>query len=188
MEEGDAFGRFPGEADGKRQMEAGMFAKVMAAALAIGATGGAGLAVAENIANPLVEPVAHREAKVGDLCQPTAFRVYFEPGSARLNDDAHNLIDTASRRVAGCDRVEFSVAADQDQIADASTRRIASERSVAILREMRAQGIEGEVYVQNISHVVVAAEKNAGPDFIEVQVAPSNTPQLITSNSRQRDM
>lgn len=165
-----------------------MFAKVMAAALAIGATGGAGLAVAENIANPQIEPVAQRESKVGDTCQPTAFRVYFEPGSSRLNDDAHNLIDTASRQVAGCDRVEFSVAADADQIGDASKRRFASERSVAILREMRNQGIEGEVYVQNISHTVVAAEANAGPDFIEVQVAPSKAPQLITSNSRQQDM
>lgn len=165
-----------------------MFAKVMAAALAIGATGGAGLAVAENIGAAQMEPVAQREAKVGDTCQTTAFRVYFEPGSARLNDEAHNLIDTASRQVAGCDRVEFSLAADADQIGDASTRRTASERSVAILREMRNAGIEGEVYVTNISHAVVAAEANAGPDFIEVQVAPSKTPQLITSNSRQRDM
>jgi len=165
-----------------------MFAKVMAAALAIGATGGAGLAVAENVANPQIEPVAQRESKLGDTCERTAFRVYFEPGSARLNDEAHNLIDAAAHRVAGCDRVEFSVTADADQIRDASTRRVASERSVAILREMRNMGIEGEVYVQNISHVVVAAEANAGPDFIEVQVAPSDAPQLITSNSRQRDM
>lgn len=165
-----------------------MFAKVMAAALAIGATGGAGLAVAQNLASPQIEPVAQRESKLGETCQPTAFRVYFEPGSARLNDDAHNLIETAARQVAGCDRVEFSVAADADQIADATTRRTASERSVAILREMRSMGIEGDVYVQNISHTVVAAEANAGPDFIEVQAAPSKAPQLMSSNSRQTDM
>jgi outer membrane protein OmpA-like peptidoglycan-associated protein len=165
-----------------------MFAKVMAAALAIGATGGAGLAVAENFSAPRTQEVAQRESKVGDLCQPVAFRVYFEPGSARLNDDAHNLIDSASRQVAGCDKVEFSVAADADQIGDAAKRRTASQRSVAILSAMRAQGIEGEVYVQNISHTVVAAEANAGPDFIEIQVAPSETPRVFTSNSRQTDM
>jgi len=35
---------------------------------------------------------------------------------------------------------------------------------------------------------VVAAELNAGPDFIEVAVAPSQAPTLVSDYSRQTDM
>lgn len=166
-----------------------MFAKVMAAALAIGATGGASIAVAQNaMAGGFTAASATREAKVGDTCAPVAFRVYFEPNSTRLNTEALDTIDAATRQVAGCDRVEFNLAAAPGQIADATDRRRVSERSVAVLSAMREHGVHGDVYVQPVSHSVVAAERNVGPDFIEIAVAPSQAPQLITSNSRQRDM
>lgn len=159
-----------------------MLGKVMAAALAIGATGGASIAVAENVLSPRTTEIAERAATPGAACKPVAFRVYFEPQSARLNSEARALIDTASRQVAGCDQVEFNLAADGGQIADAQTRRRVSERSVAILAAMREEGINGEVYVQPLSRTVIAAEKNAGPDFVEVAVAPAQTPMLMSSN------
>jgi len=98
-----------------------------------------------------------RESKLGETCTPVAFRIYFAPGSARLNDEARDTIDTATRQVTGCATVEMNLAADPDQIADASQRRRVSERSVAILSEMRRHGAEGDVYVRDISHTVIAA-------------------------------
>lgn len=163
-----------------------MFLKVMTAALAIGATGGAGIAVAQNLgANDARYTEASAQvAKAGETCERVAFRIYFEPGSTRLNDDAKDTIDTATRQVTGCAQVEMNLAADPDQIADTAQRRQVSERSVAVLNEMRRHGVQGEVYVQDISHTVIAAEKNAGPDFIEVAVAPSQAPMILSSNTR----
>jgi hypothetical protein len=162
-----------------------MFLKVMTAALAIGATGGASIALAQNMGGDTARYTeAAQESKLGETCEPVAFRIYFEPGSARLNEDAKDTIDTATRQVSGCASVDLALAADADQIADASQRRRVSERSVAILSELRRHGVEGEVYVQDISHTVVAAEKNAGPDFIEVAAAPSQAPLILSSYER----
>lgn len=162
-----------------------MFLKVMTAALAIGATGGATLAVAENtIGAPRYTEAAAQVSKAGETCAPVAFRIYFEPESTRLNAEARDTIDVATRRVAGCAHVEMNLAADPTQIADASQRRRVSERSVAILSEMRRHGVQGDVYVQDVSRTVIAAEKNAGPDFIEVAVAPSEAPMILSSNAR----
>lgn len=163
-----------------------MFLKVMTAALALGATGGASIAVAQNVMGDGARytEASARVAKAGETCEPVAFRIYFEPGSARLNEEARDTIDVATRQVSGCANVEMNLAADPRQIADTSQRRQASQRSVAILSEMRRHGVEGEVYVQDISHTVIAAEKNAGPDFIEVAVAPSQAPLILSSNER----
>jgi len=163
-----------------------MFLKVMTAALAIGATGGAGIAVAQNLGanDARYTETSAQVAKAGETCEPVAFRIYFEPGSTRLNDEAKDTIDAATRQVTGCAQVEMNLAADPDQIADTAQRRQVSERSVAVLSEMRRHGVQGEVYVQDISHTVIAAEKNAGPDFIEVAVAPSQAPMILSSNTR----
>ena len=162
-----------------------MFLKVMTAALAIGATGGASIAVAQNfIGDPRYVETAAQVSKQGETCAPVAFRIYFEPGSTRLNDEARDTIDVATRRVAGCANVELNLAADPSQIADAAQRRRVSERSVAILSEMRRHGVTGEVYVQDVSRTVIAAEKNAGPDFIEVAAAPAQAPMMLSSIDR----
>lgn len=162
-----------------------MFLKVMTAALAIGAMGGASIAVAQNMNSDgaRYSEASVRESKLGETCEAVAFRIYFEPGSARLNEDAKDTIDTATRQVSGCANVDLALAADPEQIADTAQRRRVSERSVAILSELRRQGVEGEVYVQDISETVIAAEANAGPDFIEVAVAPSQAPMILSSNT-----
>lgn len=163
-----------------------MFHRVMAAALAIGATGGASLAVAQNkIAAPgeRTDASAAGAASVAGTCQSTAFRIYFEPGSSHLNGEANRVIDVASRRVAACEGVEFQLAADPGQIAAPANRLRVSQRSVAILSAMRGEGVTGEVYVVPLSRTVIAAEANAGPDFIEVAVAPSRAPLLVSGNT-----
>jgi outer membrane protein OmpA-like peptidoglycan-associated protein len=169
-----------------------MFGKVMATALAIGATGGAGLAVAENLGSAQAQDAIVQDistaSKPAGLCKPVAFRIYFEPGSARLTPEARDVIAAATREVSACDGVEFNLAADAGQIAAADSRRLASERSVAVLSAMRSRGVQGEVYVQPVSRTVIAAEKNAGPDFIELAVAPAAAPQLLSANTRHSGM
>ncbi len=158
-----------------------MFHKVMATSLAIGALGGASIAVAQNVlAQPA--PPARAAAGEGDACAPVAFRVYFAPSVSRLDGDARDVIAAAARDVAGCDAVEFNLSADPGQVAQAQTRRTVSERSVAILGALRDEGVEGPVYVASLGAVVTVAEKNAGPDFIQVAMNPTEAPQRIAEN------
>ncbi|MDZ4777863.1 MAG: hypothetical protein SGJ23_13875 [Alphaproteobacteria bacterium] len=114
-----------------------MLLKVMTAALAIGATGGASIALAQNVmgANDARYAEASvRESKLGETCEPVAFRIYFEPGSAQLNGEAKDTIDTATRQVSGCANVDLALAADPGQIADTSQRRnVVASRSAAWL-------------------------------------------------------
>lgn len=163
-----------------------MFHKVMATALAIGALGGASLAVAQNVVAQPAPPV-RAAAVTGDACAPVAFRVYFAPGATRLNGEARAVIDAAARDVAGCDSVEFNLSADPGLVAQAQTRRTASERSVAILAALREKGVEGPVYVAPLGPVVTVAEKNAGPDFIQVAMTPAQAPQRIAENAARGD-
>jgi hypothetical protein len=168
-----------------------MFHRVMAAALVIGATGGASLAVAQNTFTAPAAAIAASVSgspKIAGLCQPVAFRIYFEPGSSHLNSEANDVIDVASQRVATCEAVQFQLAADPSQIAVPADRRRVSQRSVAILSAMRGEGITGEVYVVPLSRTVIATEANAGPDFIEVAVAPSRAPLLVSSNAFEADL
>lgn len=160
-----------------------MFMKVMAAALALGATGGATIAVAENLATTASPPPRHQPVE-GAPCAPTTFRIYFEPGAAQLNGDARRTIDSAAKAVAGCPGVEFDMAADAGQIGEAESLRLVAQRSVAVLAALRTEGVSGDVYVAPLGGTVVAAERNAGPDFVQVAMNPVDPPQLVAGNAR----
>jgi outer membrane protein OmpA-like peptidoglycan-associated protein len=162
-----------------------MFGKVMAAALAIGAMGGATLAVAQNAPALMAPPAtAAKQVSEGAPCETTAFRIYFEEDSAALNHEARDTIDSAARTVAGCAGVEFNIAADTDMIAQGAGRRLAAQRSVAVLSALRQKGVTGDVYVAPLSETVIAAERNAGPDFVEVAMNPVEAAPRIASNDR----
>ncbi|MDX2235554.1 MAG: hypothetical protein NW200_13740 [Hyphomonadaceae bacterium] len=159
-----------------------MFGKVLAAAIALGAAGGASIAVAQNISAPPSPP--ERRAVAGAPCAETEFRIYFKPGATDLDGPARATIDTALRDVAGCEALEFNLAADTDQIAQAQSRQHVAQRSVAILNALRDRGVEGEVYVAPLSEASIAAQRNAGPDFVAVAMTPVAPPQAIAMNDR----
>jgi hypothetical protein len=161
--------------------EARMFGKVMAAALAIGAAGGASIAVAQNVARP-AEATHVNEAVVGATCAPVAFRIYFEEGSTRLDTEARHTIKSASREVVGCQQLDVQLAADDALIANPAMRRQAAERSVAVRNALRTEGVDGEMYVAPSAQHVVSPEANAGPDFVEVGLTPTDAPQRIAQN------
>ncbi len=173
-----------------------MFAKVLATAVTIGALGGASLAVAQNIGSPTsvtamntstqMQPIAQRGESAP--CANVDFRIYFEPGSAELNAEARDTISTAAQDVRQCGRVDVELAADRSRIDSDSERRLSSQRSVAVLGEMRRRGVAGDVFIAPVRDVVVAAEANAGPDFVEVGIAPSAGSQLLSSLPSARDM
>ena len=167
-----------------------MFAKVMAAAVSIGALGGASIAVGQNLSTPTpvtamdsdtvsFEQIAQRSSDSA-ACQEVAFRIYFEEGSAALNSEARDTIKAATKDLKNCGAVDVQLAAAASRLDSTAERHLSSQRSVAVLSAMRAQGVSGNVYVAPVSNVVVAAERNAGPDFVEVAIAPSTGGQLLS--------
>ena len=164
-----------------------MFAKVMAAAVTIGALGGASLAVAQNVSAPGPAFAVHHEDRAplaqqsNTACADVAFRIYFEPGSYRLNAEARETIAVAAHDVGPCGRVDVEVAADVSRIDTSEERRLSSQRSVAVLNEMRRRGVVGDVFVAPVRDVVVAAERDVSPDFVEVAIAPRSGGQLLSS-------
>ncbi len=159
-----------------------MFAKMLATAVCIGAMGGASIAVAQNIAadeGAATRPVAPRAAAA--VCGDVNFRIYFAPGSNDLNAEARETIAVGAKDARGCGRVDVELAADKTRIDTTAGRRLSSRRSVAVLTEMRRQGVVGDVFIAPLRDVVVAAEHNAGPEFVAVAIAPHAGGQLLSS-------
>lgn len=162
-----------------------LFAKVMAAAVSIGALGGASIAVGQNLSAPAMDDASAAFSQVSQreraACPEVDFRVYFEEGSAALNREAHDTIRAAARDVAGCGAVDVEIGADPSRLANSAERHLSSQRSVAVLAAMRSAGVAGNVFVAPVHDTVVAAERNAGPDFVAIGIAPSQGGQLLSS-------
>lgn len=105
-------------------------------------------------------------------CKPVVFRVYFDADAATVPNEAQDTIALAWRDVAACGEIDAGFAADPRRISNAGDRHVAAARSVAILDVLRDRGFDGEVKVTSVSEVVVAAEKNVGPDYLEVTLSP----------------
>lgn len=155
--------------------------RVLSAAVTIGMICGASLAVAESA----VRSGATSRLAGPSACRDTVFRIYFAPGEARLQGEALRLLDRASRDVAACAGVEVEVAAARSEVADASARRLAARRSAAIAVALRHRGVEGDVYVVPVTDAVSAAERNAGPDFIEVGLRPTPPLQIVRGEAAE---
>ncbi|KAF0176709.1 MAG: hypothetical protein IV086_06255 [Hyphomonadaceae bacterium] len=168
-----------------------MFHRIIAAAIAVGAMGGATLAFGRNqhlTSHELAQTPHPADSGAFVRCQPVTFRIYFEPGSSHLNREAGDVIDSASRHVAACDGVQFQLAADPHQIASPADRRRASARSVVILSALRSKGVFGEVYVAPLGKATTGIDETAGPDFVEVGITPTRAPLLISSKARQTEI
>jgi hypothetical protein len=167
-----------------------MIPKIFIAALALGGAGGASIGAAENLNRASVSPALVEPASAPILrdaaavCEPIRFRVYFERGARALNPAAHELIAEAASAVAACGQVDVELAAREDALARPGDRRRTAERSVAVLNALRAQGIEAAVYVTDINEHILAPEPHAGPDFIEVLLAPAK-PAMVAANDER---
>jgi hypothetical protein len=165
-----------------------MFARVMVAAVSIGILGGASLAVARNLGAPAPETQVRAEAPLHPVvrgaeeapCDDVDFRVYFSPDSHGLNTDARQTIATAVHDMRRCGRIDIEVAADETRLDSGAGRRLSAQRSVAILSEIRRQGLSGDVFVAPVKDVIVVAEQNAGPDFVEVGLSGSVGGELLS--------
>jgi hypothetical protein len=164
-----------------------MFHRVLAAALAIGAAGGASVAIAESALSPKPVAAVHGTHRAVDSapCLDTTFRVYFEGDSAALDDGAEPVLDTVAARVAGCGPLDLTVGADRAN-AETSLRRTA-QRTAAVTTALRARGVEGEVDVAPLRDASAMGVPNPGPAYIEVVVVPSET-TLISENAAERSL
>jgi hypothetical protein len=166
-------------------MEGAMFQHVMAAAIAIGAAGGASIAVAEHALAPAVRdlagaPPTHR-AQEGAPCAPQTIRIYFAPGETRLNEDAHDLVHAAARQAAGCGALDITVAVPREE-ASRDLRR-AARRSAAVVTALRARGLSGEVSVGEPADDPAFGIRRASPAFVQVAVTPSDA-RLVSEAAR----
>ena len=97
-------------------------------------------------------------------CAETTFRVYFQHGSAALDDTTTEMLQAAARNVAGCDYRELRVALD-------ASSPYASQRGAAITAAARDAGwdatrIEARTMMQRASYSV-------GPEYAQVTVSPN---------------
>jgi outer membrane protein OmpA-like peptidoglycan-associated protein len=95
-------------------------------------------------------------------CEATSFRVYFERNSADLNAAAYETLDAAARHVAGCGAAQMSASSNADS-------PLGTARAAAIARATRAYGWTPAATMQPIAF-------GAGPDFIEITIAPNQMP------------
>lgn len=97
-------------------------------------------------------------------CAETSFRVYFQHGSASLDDTTAEMLQAAARNVAGCDYRELRVALD-------ASSPYASQRGAAITAAARDAGwgatrVEARTMMQRASY-------SNGPEYALVTMSPN---------------
>ena len=107
-------------------------------------------------------------------CEPTNFRIYFQHGSAALDDTARQLLGAAERHVGACHYSELHVMLDpaNGRAAECgqAIRAAANGRAWNVVRIERRPALDRAAY-------------RAGPDFAEVTMTPNRLPatnELIT--------
>ena len=108
-------------------------------------------------------------------CEQTSVRIYFQHGSAALDDTARQLLGAAARNVGACHYTELHVMLDP-----ANGR--AAERGQAI--RAAADGRAWNVVRIERRAALRRAAYSAGPEFAEVMMTPNHMParnDLITA-------
>jgi hypothetical protein len=98
-------------------------------------------------------------------CAAQSFRIYFQHGSATLDDTAMQMLDAAERSVADCDYAELHVAVDAS-----SPQARARANAIRAAADGRAWN---EVRVSQNSAI---RDVSFGPEFAEVQMTIEATP------------
>jgi len=118
-----------------------------------------------------------RQTESALRCEQTSFRIYFQHGSAALDNTATQLLSAAERNVGACAYTELHVMVDP-----ASGR--AAERGQAI--RAAANGRTWNVVRIERRDALRRAAYSAGPDFAEIIMTPNHMPvrnPLITAPS-----
>ncbi len=97
-------------------------------------------------------------------CAETSFRIYFQHGSASLDDTTAEMLQAAARNLEGCDYRELRVALD-------ASSPYASQRGAAITAAARDAGwdttrIEARTMVHRASY-------SSGPEYAQVTMSPN---------------
>ena len=110
----------------------------------------------------LVAPTVNAEAPA--RCEETAFRVYFQHGSAALDSMTNEMLEAAARNVADCDYAELRISVSGPQ---------AAQRGRAIAA---AAGDWDAVRIQQGN----AHRVGYGPEFAEVTMSPNRSTDTLT--------
>lgn len=96
-------------------------------------------------------------------CAETSFRVYFQPGSASLDEDVARMLDVAARNVAQCDYAELRVSVD-----------VSSPYAAARGRAIEAAANERDWDAVRITPRAMTHRASfGGPEYAEVTMTPN---------------
>lgn len=119
---------------------------------------------------------AHAEQAQNAQCQEMSFRVYFEPGSAALSQDAMQMLDVAERNVAGCSYAELHVTVDP-----ASPLAAARGQAIMAAADGRSWNVAS---IEPIGMTRMASY--GGPEFAEVMMTPRVMPTTAPLTTQNR--
>jgi len=97
-------------------------------------------------------------------CDETSFRVYFQQGSASLDQATQEVLDAAARNVEGCDYSEIRITVD-------ARNNLSAQRGRAI-----AAALDEDAF--DATHIVArsgAQRVSYGPDYAQVTLSPTRT-------------
>ena len=100
-------------------------------------------------------------------CQATSFRVYFQHGSAAMDETGMQMLNVAERAVAACEYAELHVSVD-------ASSPLAVQRGQAI--QAAAQGRSWDLVAVEPRSGMQRASYSDGPEYAEVTMTPNVMP------------
>lgn len=134
------------------------------------------------------QPPAEAATQDG-VCQPVRFRIYFPSDSTDIDESGRALISRAVNNVSDCDSVNILIGAPDPQLSSQTRRMEASERSAALLAELEASGLDGNVYVARETDVLngpgayIDPPNASTPDYLAVSIEPSEGQPMAASEA-----
>jgi hypothetical protein len=129
------------------------------------------------------------ESEVSAACQPVRFRIYFPGDSNEIDAAGRALISKALNNVNACEDLNILIGAP-DPHQDSHVQRVeASERSAALLAELEASGLNGNVYVAREDGVLngpgayIDPPNAAVPDYLVVSIEPSDAQPMAANEA-----
>ena len=117
------------------------------------------------VAGAAAAPAMAEEAN--GQCQATSFRIYFQHGSAALDETGVQMLNVAERAVAACDYAELHVSVD-------ASSPLAVERGRAI--QAAAQGRSWDLVAIEPRSGMQHASYNDGPEYAQITMTPNVMP------------
>lgn len=123
------------------------------------------------------------------ICQPVRFRIYFPSDSTEIDESGRALISRAVNNVSDCEGVNILIGAPDPNLESQSERVEASERSAALLAELEASGLDGNVYVARETDVLsgpgayIDPPNASTPDYLAVSIEPSDAQPMAASEA-----